>query len=177
VNEAFAGLLGGGTIGERLGKPVDRNQQLAGDMWFYFGSRYGEYLAATKRDASEDYLPAMLEAAPAQAAAYFALAQSYEELGRHDRAVAEYEDGLQFDPNAGSAREAIADILWRQGKPDDAIAQTKLALEAFRRQENSGRVPPEFWHKAEHSLTAIGQRKILGVCEPRPIGFCTITSA
>jgi tetratricopeptide (TPR) repeat protein len=161
VNQAFADLLGGGTIGERLGKAVDRNQQLAGQTWFYFGSRYGEYLAATNRDASEDYLPAMLEAAPAQAAAYLALAQSYEEMGRHDRAVAEYEDGLQFDHNAGSAREAIADILWRQGKQEEATAQYKLALEAFRRQENSGRVPPEFWHQTERTLTAIGQRKIL----------------
>ena len=161
VNQAFTGLLGGGTIGERLGKPVDRDQQLAGDLWFYFGSRYGEYLGLTNRDTSEDYLPATLEAAPAQAAGYFALAQSYEELGRHDRAVAEYEDGLQFDPNAGNARDAIADIFWRQGKQEESIAQTKLALEAFRRQENSGRVPPEFWHNAEHALTAIGQRKIL----------------
>ena len=161
VNQAFAELLGGGTIGERLGKPVDRNQQLAGETWFYFGSRYGEYLAATNRGESEDYLPAMLEAAPAQAAGYFALAQSYEELGNHDRAVAEYEDGLQFDPNAGNARDAIADILWRQGKQEESTAQSRLALEALRRQENSGHVPPEFWHNAEHALTAIGQRKIL----------------
>jgi tetratricopeptide (TPR) repeat protein len=161
VNNAFAGLLGGGTIGERLGKPVDRNQQLAGKAWFYFGSRYGEYLAATGRDASEDYLPAMLEAAPAQSAAYFALAQSYEELGQHERAITEYEDGLQFDPTAGNARDAIADILWRQGKQENAIAQWKLALQAFRREENSGRVPPEFWHNAEHTLTAIGEHRIL----------------
>jgi tetratricopeptide (TPR) repeat protein len=160
VNQAFAGLLGGGTIGERLGKPVDHSQQLAGQMWFYFGSRYGEYLAATNRDASEDYLPAMLEGAPAQAAGYFALAQSYEELGNHGRALAEYEDGLQFDPNAGNARDSIADILWQQGKQEEAIAQWRLALEAFRRQENSGHVPPEFWHQAEHTLTAIGQHKI-----------------
>src|SRR5690349_6670242 len=111
--------------------------------------------------SSEDYLPAMLEAAPARATGYFALAQSYEELGIHDRAVAEYEDGLQFDTNAGNARDAIAEILWRQGKQQEAIAQWKLALEAFRRQENSGRVPPEFWHNAEHTLTNIGQRKIL----------------
>jgi cellulose synthase operon protein C len=161
VNQAFAGLLGGGTIGERLGKPVDRNQQLAGQTWFYFGSRYGEYLAATNRDASEDYLPAMLEAAPAQAPGYFALAQSYEELGNHGRAVAEYEDGLQFDANAGNARAAIADILWRQGKQEDATAQWRLALQAFRRQENSGRVPPEFWHDTERTLTAIGEHRIL----------------
>jgi Tfp pilus assembly protein PilF len=144
-----------------VGKTVDRNQQLAGEAWFYFGSRYGEYLAATNQDASEDYLPAMLEAAPARAAAYFALAQSYEELGLSDRAVAEYEGGLQFDANAGNARDAIADILWQQGKREDAIVQWRLALEAFRRQEISGRVPPEFWHNAEHTLTNIGQRKIL----------------
>jgi tetratricopeptide (TPR) repeat protein len=160
VNNAFAGLLGGGTIGERLGKRVDRDQQLAGEPWFYFGSRYGEYLGLTNRDGAEDYLPAMLEAAPAQAAAYFGLAQSYEDLGNHGRAVAEYENGLQFDPDAGTAHDAIAEIFWRQGKQDESVAQTKLALEAYRRQENSGRVPPEFWHNAEQTLTAIGQRQI-----------------
>jgi len=161
VNQAFSGLLGGGTIGERLAKPVDRDQQLAGDAWFYFGSRYGEYLAATNQDASEDYLPAMLEGAPAHGANYMALAQYYEDLGRHDRAVAEYADGLQFDPNAGDAHDAIANILWPQGKHEEAVAQWRLALEAFRRQENSGHVPPEFWHNVEHTLTAIGQHKIL----------------
>ena len=131
VNAAFAGLLGGGTIGERLGKPVDRDQQLAGELWFYFGSRYGEYLAATNRDASEDYLPAMLEGAPAQAAGYFALAQSYEELGRHDRAIAEYEDGLQFDPNAGNSRAAIADIFWRQGKQGQCHRTNEAGARSF----------------------------------------------
>ena len=166
VNDAFAGLLGGGTIGERLSKPVDRNQRLAGEQWFYYGSRYGEYLALTNRAGAEDYLPAMLEAAPAQAAAYFGLAQSYEELGNHGRAVAEYENGLQFDGDAGSARQAIADIFWRQAKQPEAIAQTKLALAAFRRQENSGRVPPEFWHDTERTLSSIGQRKIFAAVRP-----------
>jgi tetratricopeptide (TPR) repeat protein len=161
IGKAFAGLLGGGSIGQRLSKPVNRDQQLAGEAWFYFGSRYGEYLGATNQDASEDYLPAMLEVAPARAAEYFALAQSYEELGLHDRAVAQYQDGLQFDANAGNARDAIAEILWQQGKREDAVAQWRMALEAFRRQENSGRVPPEFWHNAEHTLTNIGERKIL----------------
>lgn len=163
INQAFSGLLGGGAIGERLHKPVNRDQQLAGDPWFYFGSRYGEYLAATNQGSPEDFLPAMLEGAPAHAANYTALAQSYAELGLGDRAIAEYQDGLQFDPNAGDAHDAIAEILWKQGKQAEATAQYKLALEAFRRQENSGRVPPEFWHNAEHALTSIGQHKILAV--------------
>jgi predicted Zn-dependent protease len=161
VNQAFSGVLGSGTIGERLGKPVDREQQLAGDAWFYFGSRYGEYLAATNQNAAEDYLPAILEGAPAHGANYMALAQSYEELGLHNRAVGEYQDGLQFDPNAGEARDAIADILWREGRQEEAVVQWRLALEAFRRRENSGHVPPVFWHNVERTLTAIGQYKLL----------------
>jgi cellulose synthase operon protein C len=47
VNSAFLTALGDGTIGERLGKPVDRERQLAGNTWFYYGSRYGEWLGAS----------------------------------------------------------------------------------------------------------------------------------
>ncbi len=50
------------TVGARIGKATDRDQQLAGDEWFYYGGRYGEYLSATKQAGSEDYLPAMVEA-------------------------------------------------------------------------------------------------------------------
>ncbi|HYW37978.1 MAG TPA: hypothetical protein VE957_07690 [Terriglobales bacterium] len=35
VNNAFLGALGDNTIAERLAKPVDRSQQLAGNTWFY----------------------------------------------------------------------------------------------------------------------------------------------
>src|SRR5258708_27318923 len=44
ASNIFLAALGDNTIAERLGKPVDRNAQLAGDIWFYYGSRYGEYL-------------------------------------------------------------------------------------------------------------------------------------
>src|SRR5260370_33343523 len=49
VNKVFLSALGDSTIAERLGKPVDRNAQLAGDIWVYDGSRYGEYLGVTKQ--------------------------------------------------------------------------------------------------------------------------------
>src|SRR5437773_398745 len=54
INTAFQSGLGTGNIGERVGKPVDRNQQLAGNIWFYYGSRYGEYLAVTRQGEPED---------------------------------------------------------------------------------------------------------------------------
>ena len=47
VNGAFLSALGDNTIAERLAKPVDRTQQLAGNVWFYYGSRYGEYVLAS----------------------------------------------------------------------------------------------------------------------------------
>ncbi|MGH9550025.1 MAG: hypothetical protein ACRD3W_11650, partial [Terriglobales bacterium] len=47
VNAAFLSVLGGNTVSERLAKPVDRAEQLAGNLWFYYGSRYGEYSALT----------------------------------------------------------------------------------------------------------------------------------
>ncbi len=64
VNGAFLSALGDDTIAERLAKPVDRTQQLAGNIWFYYGSRYGEYAGVTKQGNPEDFLPAMLEQSP-----------------------------------------------------------------------------------------------------------------
>src|SRR5262249_5558194 len=81
VQTAFTGLLGDMTIGSRIGKPVDRTQQLAGDLWFYYGSRFGEYLDAAKQIGSADYLPAMVEATPARSDSYFTLAEYYNESG------------------------------------------------------------------------------------------------
>jgi hypothetical protein len=42
VRASFEGALGGdATIGERIAHPADRDEQLAGEVWFYYGSRYG----------------------------------------------------------------------------------------------------------------------------------------
>ena len=75
VKAAFTGILGPMTVGARIGKPTDRDQQLAGDEWFYYGSRYGEYLGAIKQAGSENYLPAIVEATPGRSEAYFQLAE------------------------------------------------------------------------------------------------------
>jgi tetratricopeptide (TPR) repeat protein len=103
VTPIFARLLGTVNIGQLLGRTVDRDKQLVGDSWFYYGSRYGEYLAAKGSPGAEDYLPAMLEGAPADARRYSALADSYAERGGTARALVEYEHALELDPNLGRA--------------------------------------------------------------------------
>ncbi len=166
VNAAFRDLLGSGTIGERINKPVDRELQLAGDGWFYYGARYGEYLDVVKQGDPEDYLPALLEAAPAQAGAYFTLAEYYRESGQTPRALTDYANALQLDSKRGDAHDRIGLIYCRQNKRDEAIQEFKTALEAFAKQEDLRHVPEDFWRALAATLDDVGQCKVLGAVRP-----------
>lgn len=161
VNAAFRDALGTGTIGERLGKPVDRTLQLAGDLWFYYGSRYGEYLDVTKQGDPEDYLAAGLEATPAHAGAYFTLAEYYRESGQPSRALADYGNALQLDGARADVHDRLARIYWQQNKHNEATQEFKTALASFARQED-GRLQEDFWRSLAATLEDIGQCKLLG---------------
>jgi cellulose synthase operon protein C len=165
VNAGFRDALGTGTIGERVNKPVDRNLQLAGDLWYYYGSRYGEYLNVTKQGDPEDFLPASLEAAPAHADAYFTLADFYREAGQIPNALADYQNALQLDPKRADVHDRLALIFWQQNKPNEATQEFKLALQAFSKQED-GRYPENFWRALAATLEHIGQCKLLPAVRP-----------
>ncbi len=165
VDAGFRDALGTGTIGERLGKPVDRNLQLAGDLWFYYGSRYGEYLGVTKLGDPEDYLSAALEATPGHAGAYFTLAEYYRESGQLPRALTDYGNALQLDSNRADVHDRLALIYWHQNKHDEATREFRIALQAFTRQEN-GRVPEDFWRSLAATLEDIGQCDQLSAVQP-----------
>ena len=162
VRTAFAEVLNADApIGARLGKPTDPNQQLAGDTWFYYGSRYGEYLDVTRRGAAEDFLPAELEATPGSAPAYFTLADYYGERGDAARAIGSYDYTLELDPLRGDADDRVAAILWQQGKRDEATTRWKAALQAFTSQEDKDRLPEEFWENVRITLAHLGEHKLL----------------
>lgn len=166
VNAAFRGALGGGTIGEQVGKPVDRDEHLAGDLWYYYGSRYGEFLVLAGENNAEDYLPAPLEVNPANPHAYFSLAEYYDTTGELSRALTEYAHTLELAPNRGDADDRMAQILLRQGRREQATARWKLALEAFNRQQNAAHAPPDFWQNVETALKHIGSAKALVELRP-----------
>ncbi len=165
VSAAFRDALGTATIGERVGKPVDRNLQLAGDLWFYYGSRYGEYLDVTKRGDPEDYLPAALEATPGHADAYFNLAEYYRESGQPARALVDFGNALQLDSKRADVHDRLALIYWQQDKHDDATHEFKTALQAFAREED-GRVREDFWKSLSATLEDIGQCQVFESVRP-----------
>jgi predicted Zn-dependent protease len=157
INKAFLAALGDNTIAERLGKPVDRNAQLAGDIWFYYGSRYGEYLGVLKQGAPEDYLPALLEQSPATTAGYLALADYYAENGDTRSAINDYSHSLELTPGRADVLDRLALAYYKQGSRPEALTHWKLALSTLTRQIDSARVPESFWtdfaHISEHLQT------------------------
>ena len=161
IASAFQSAVGPATVGEEVGHPVDRSQQLAGNIWFYYGSRYGEYLALSKANNAEDYLPAALEGRPANGDAYFTLASYYQEKGALDQALQDYDHTVQLNPRRAGAHNHAAEILWTQGKHDEAKLRWKAALAALSASEDDRRVPESFWTDTEETLTSIGKYEVL----------------
>jgi predicted negative regulator of RcsB-dependent stress response len=161
VNSAYQQALDTRTIGERVAKPANRDEMLAGNVWFYYGARYGEYLSITHSGNPEDYLPATLEGSPASSDAYFTLADYYRDAGQPDAALEDFAHALELNSKRGDAHDRRAQILWQQGKQEEAVKEWSLALAALRAQEDSRSVPPTFWTDLGATLENIGERKLL----------------
>ncbi len=145
VNYAFLGALGNDTIGERLAKPVNRNDRLAGAIWFYYGSRYGEYLGATRQGNSEAFLPAVLEQSPASASGYLELADYYAGSGDTRTAISDYNHTLELAPGRADVHDRLAMAYFAQGQRAEALVEWKLVFAALLQQVNAARVPESFW--------------------------------
>jgi tetratricopeptide (TPR) repeat protein len=167
VNAAFIGALGDQTIGERLGKPVDRPQQLAGNTWFYYGSRYGEWLGAAHAGDPEDFLPAQLEQSPASASGYIAVAEYYSEAGKIDLAIEDYKRTLELAPARADIHDRIAVLYWREQKRSEAMEEWKKALELLDAQVHQRVVPPAFWPTFGYVMNHIGNRHVAGELRPQ----------
>ena len=163
---AFAEAIGDAPIGARLGRRVDRNEQLAGSDWFYYGTVYGEYTALSKRGDPEDFLPAMLEGTPARADAYGTLADLYSHNHDTARALAEYARVLELTAKRGDVYDKMALIHWGAGQRDEAIADWRNAFAAFRKLEDD-RLPESFWTDLPAALKHIGSHKLLAEVRPQ----------
>jgi Tfp pilus assembly protein PilF len=162
VDVAFQTALDTRTIGERLKTPLKPDSIIVGSVWFYYGARYGDYLAAGKNATAEAWLPASLEAAPGNPDAYMALGDAYAEAGQGAKAITQFEHALELDPDRGDAHGHIARVLWSAGRRPEAIAQWRTALATFLRIQSRGvRVPEPFWNRAGETFTDIGQRHAL----------------
>ncbi|MGD0680993.1 MAG: hypothetical protein ABR990_02990 [Terracidiphilus sp.] len=145
VRAAFSGALGGDlTIGERIAHPANRDEQLAGEVWFYYGLRYGEYLDEEKDAQAEGYLESELEHTPESAGAYTQLADYSAHAGRVEYALADYQHSLDRKSDQPAVLNSIANLEWKQGRQSDALAAWQLAVKRLAAEQES-RMPQSFW--------------------------------
>jgi len=146
VTQAFVEALdAGAAIGDRMEHPVDRDQQLAGSVWFYYGSRYGEYLDRRKNPQAGQYLVSGLEAAPGSPAAYIALAGYETQAGRYPAALTEYRHALEIAPDQPEALNSMAVVETKSGDTAAAVATWKSAVSLLAKQADAHTVPSSFW--------------------------------
>ncbi len=166
VNGAFLAALGDDNIGERLAKPVDRTQQLAGNTWFYYGSRYGEYIGATKQGNPEDFIPAILEQSPATASGYLEVADYYVDSGDAAHAIADYQHTLELAPKRADIHDRLALAYYRQGVRAEAVAQWRQVFAILTQQVNTARVPESFWSDFSRACDHLHTRRLFGELRP-----------
>jgi tetratricopeptide (TPR) repeat protein len=166
VNNAFVAALGDDTIGARLGRPVDRAQQLAGNIWFYYGSRYGEYLGATKLGNPEDFLPSILEESPVSPSGYLTVADYYAGAGDTHHAIADYNHALELSPNRPDVYDSLALAYFKQGDRAAALAQWKQALAALSAQLNGTHVQESFWADFGRTCDQLAVRHMFDELKP-----------
>jgi tetratricopeptide (TPR) repeat protein len=146
VRAGFNGALGAdATIGERIAQPADRDEQLAGAVWFYYGSRYGAYLDEEKDPKAEGYLEAELEHTPESAKVYLQLADYSAQAGRESAALADYQHALDLKSDQPAALDSMAAIAWKQGRQADAVAAWQKAVQLLAAEMDARRVPETFW--------------------------------
>jgi tetratricopeptide (TPR) repeat protein len=146
VGSAFANALGSeASIGERIALPADRNRQLAGEIWFYYGSRYAEYLDLQKDPRAEDYLESELEHTPENPDAYLHLADYSAQTSRADAALVDYSNSLDLKHDQPAVLDSMASILWAQGKRTEALAAWSDAVKLLTSEIDARRVPESFW--------------------------------
>src|SRR5262249_33321142 len=145
VNTAFLSALGDETIGDRIGKKLNRDEQLAGDIWFYYGSRYGEYLRYTKQGAPENFLPSELEHSPASVDGYMTLGDFYLDQSDIRKAIDQYKYVLELAPGQIGVHDKLALAYFKDKNRGEAVAEWKRFFSAELNLINAGRVPESFW--------------------------------
>lgn len=139
TKSAFLAALDDQSIGQRLKTGGDRDQALAGEEWFYYASRYGEFMELSGGRDAEDFLTGELEHTPNDADAYFDIASTYQDYADWPHAVEDYQHVLELSPGRVDAHERLAEIYWKQQKKEAAVQELKLAVEALKNKVRSER--------------------------------------
>ncbi|MGA7415765.1 MAG: hypothetical protein WBW33_35165, partial [Bryobacteraceae bacterium] len=164
VPQAFQQLMGPRAVGEQVThtKPTS----LTGDTWFYYGSRFGEYLGAGKQAGADDYLPSGVESSPAASQRYIQLGDTLRDLKRLDHARAQYVYAQEISPQLPETTDRLASIDWETGRKQQAIAEWKQVFDLLRQRVLNGKMTPTFWTTTRNVLIEANRNHIVADIKP-----------
>ena len=164
VSQAFQQMMGARIVGEQVAhtKPAS----LTGDTWFYYGSRFGEYLGAGKQAGADDYLPSGVESSPAASQRYLQLGDTLRDLKRLDQAGTEYLYAQQISPELPEITDRLASIDWEAGRRQQAVAEWKQVFDLLRQRVLNGKMAPSFWTTARNALIDANRNRIVAGIKP-----------
>jgi len=160
VAQAYDAAVAGGPVASRIGQPVDRNQQLAGDLWFSYAADFGLYLDTLNQPGAADYLPAELELRPAHPENYFRLAEQSLAANRLDDARADFRHVLELRAEDPAALERLGETSWLEDDREQAAQNWTQALAAWTAQLDARRFPSSLWDRAPALIAALAERNV-----------------
>jgi hypothetical protein len=143
---------------------------ITGDLWFYYGMRYGVYRSLAPkqnwtRQDPEDFLAAGLED-HATVSSYLTLAKEYSDGGDVSHALNEYRHALELAPDSPSIHDAIALLLCNSNRKEEAISEWKTALVILNKIVNEGPAPENFWTSFERIAQHLENYKLSAQLHP-----------
>jgi hypothetical protein len=143
------------TIGDRIAHPSDRTQHIAGDVWFYYGSRYAEFLDGAKDPRYEGFLDSELERTPGSSGAYLRLADYSSGMDRANAAFVDYQHSLDLNRDQPAVLGSVAELEWKEGRRSDASAAWNEAVKQLANEMDARHVPETFWSDFQRVLGSI----------------------
>ncbi len=168
-------LASDATIAQRLATPANPAKQLTGDLFFYYASRYGIFLATVPKAATlpdaEDFLPAELEAGPTTATPYLNLARTYAEAANVPAALIEYTHALELTPNDPALEDELATLLFRANRKPEAAQHWHTALALLHHMQQHAVYPETFFTTFETFTRHLGERHLTTTFRPELDGI------
>src|SRR5205085_3014564 len=84
----------------------------------------------------------------------------FNESGDAAAATEQYRYALELRPARADVHDRLAVLAAKAGRNDEAVAEWKLAFQAYTDQLNSGRIPSTFWEGIHETMVHIGDAKL-----------------
>ncbi len=158
------------TIADRIGHQPDPSNQLTGDLFFYYASRFGIFLATVPKSPAnpdaEDFLPAELESNPASPTPYLNLARTYVEANNVPAALTAYRHALELAPSNAAIEDEIATVLYRNHQRDQAAEHWHAAFAILRTMQQHAQYPEAWFTSLEAITRHLGAHHLLDQFTP-----------